>query len=60
MRVLVVHNRYRLHGGEERAVDLQLQALDRAGIEHAALFRDSAGLGRARAARALLAALAEP
>lgn len=55
MRVLVVHNRYRLHGGEERAVDLQLEALDRAGIEHAALFRDSAGLGRTRAARALLA-----
>ena len=55
MRVLVVHNRYRLHGGEERAVDLQLAALERAGIEHAPLFRDSAGAGRARAARALLA-----
>jgi glycosyltransferase involved in cell wall biosynthesis len=55
VRVLVVHNRYRLHGGEERAVELQLAALERAGIEHAALFRDSAETGRVRAARALLA-----
>ena len=54
MRVLVVHNRYRQHGGEERAVDLQLAALKRAGIEHTALFRDSAEAGRARAARAML------
>lgn len=54
-RVLVVHNRYRLHGGEERAVDLQLAALDRAGIGHAALFRDSAEAGAPRAARAMLA-----
>lgn len=55
MRVLVVHNRYRRLGGEERAVDLQLRALERAGIEHRALTRDSGGLGRARAARAMLA-----
>jgi glycosyltransferase involved in cell wall biosynthesis len=54
-RVLVVHNRYRLRGGEERAVELQLAALERAGIEHAALFRDSSDTGRTRAARALLA-----
>ena len=54
-RVLVVHNRYRLHGGEERAVDLQLAALERAGIEHAALFRDSGEAGSVRAARAMLA-----
>jgi glycosyltransferase involved in cell wall biosynthesis len=53
--VLVVHNRYRQHGGEERAVELQLAALERDGIEHAALFRDSATTGRVRAARALLA-----
>jgi glycosyltransferase involved in cell wall biosynthesis len=53
--VLVVHNRYRQHGGEERAVDLQLAALQQAGIEHAALFRDSAETGRTRAARAMLA-----
>ena len=55
MRVLVVHNRYRLRGGEERAVELQLAAFERAGIEHEALFRDSGGAGRARAARAMLA-----
>ncbi|MEA2432135.1 MAG: hypothetical protein QOI19_2608 [Thermoleophilaceae bacterium] len=54
MRVLVVHNRYRLAGGEERAVELQLQALDRAGVEHEVLIRDSASAGRVRAARALL------
>ena len=54
-RVLVVHNRYRLHGGEERAVGLQIDALRRAGIEHAALFRDSGEAGRTRAARAMLA-----
>jgi glycosyltransferase involved in cell wall biosynthesis len=53
-RVLVVHNRYRLHGGEERAVDLQLAAFERAGIEHEALFRDSGEAGPARAARAML------
>ena len=52
-RVLVLHNRYRVHGGEERAVDLQLAALRRAGVEHRALFRDSAEAGKARAARAL-------
>src|SRR5947209_240298 len=54
MKVLVVHNRYRLAGGEERAVELQLEALERAGIEHAALIRDSADLSRVRAARSLL------
>jgi glycosyltransferase involved in cell wall biosynthesis len=53
-RVLVVHNRYRVHGGEERAVDLQLAALRRAGIPHAAFFRDSADAGRTAAARALV------
>jgi glycosyltransferase involved in cell wall biosynthesis len=53
-RVLVLHNRYRLHGGEERAVDFQLAALARAGVEHRALFRDSAGAGRVRAASAML------
>ena len=53
-RVLVVHNRYRVHGGEERAVDLQLAALRRAGVEHRALFRDSADAGKGRAARSLV------
>ena len=54
MRVLVVHNRYRLEGGEERAVELQLAALRRAGIAHALLERSSAEVTRSAAARALL------
>jgi glycosyltransferase involved in cell wall biosynthesis len=53
-RVLVVHNRYRTPGGEERAVELQLAALRGARISHAALVRDSSTAGRTRAARALL------
>jgi glycosyltransferase involved in cell wall biosynthesis len=53
-RVLVLHNRYRHAGGEERAVDLQLAALRRAGVTHAALVRDSGEAGRARAGAALL------
>ena len=53
MRVLVVHNRYRLHGGEERAVELQVGALRRAGVAHALLERDSAEVSRREAARAL-------
>lgn len=53
MRVLVIHNRYRVHGGEERAVDLLLEALRLAEIEHRALFRDSAEASRAAAAAAL-------
>jgi glycosyltransferase involved in cell wall biosynthesis len=53
-RVLVVHNRYRIHGGEERAVDLQVAALRRAGIPHETYFRDSAEAGKVRAARALI------
>lgn len=53
-RVLVAHNRYRFHGGEERAVDLQVAALRRAGVPHETHFRDSAEAGRVRAARALI------
>jgi glycosyltransferase involved in cell wall biosynthesis len=53
-RVLVVHNRYRVAGGEERAVELQLAALRGARVDHAALVRDSGGAGRTRAARSLL------
>jgi 3-oxoacyl-[acyl-carrier-protein] synthase II len=33
VNVLVVHNRYRVRGGEERAVDLHMRALERAGVE---------------------------
>src|SRR4051795_13740970 len=53
-RVLVVHNRYRIHGGEERAVDLQVAALRRAGIPHETFFRNSIEVGKVRAARALI------
>jgi glycosyltransferase involved in cell wall biosynthesis len=54
MPVLVAHNRYRLEGGEERSVQLQLDALRRAGIEHALLERRSAEVSKPRAALALL------
>ena len=54
MRVLVVHNRYRLEGGEERSVELQLDALGRAGVGHALLERSSAAVSRLGAARALV------
>jgi glycosyltransferase involved in cell wall biosynthesis len=53
-RVLVLHNRYRVHGGEERAVELQLEALRQAGVEHRALYRDSASTGSRRAAVSML------
>jgi glycosyltransferase involved in cell wall biosynthesis len=58
--VLVVHNRYRIEGGEERSVDLQLRALEAAGVEHALFERSSGDAGRAAAARALLRGGAEP
>lgn len=54
MRVLVVHNRYRTRGGEERAVDLQMRALERAGVDARLLESDSQALGRVRAARSML------
>ena len=53
-RVLVVHNRYRIEGGEERSVELQLRALRRAGVTHRLLERRSGEVGRARAAVSLL------
>src|SRR5215210_3311952 len=54
MRVLVVHNRYRIEGGEERSVELQLAALRRGGVPHALLERSSGDVSRPRAALALL------
>jgi glycosyltransferase involved in cell wall biosynthesis len=54
LRVLVVHNRYRVTGGEERAVALQAEALARAGIEHRLLERRSDDVGRAAAGAALV------
>jgi len=53
-RVLVVHNRYRIEGGEERSVDLQLRAMEAAGIEHSSYERRSADAGRLQAARAMV------
>jgi glycosyltransferase involved in cell wall biosynthesis len=54
VRVLLLHNRYRVEGGEERSVELQRRALARAGVEHRLLERRSADTGRGRAARAML------
>ena len=53
-RVLVLHNRYRTEGGEERAVELQEAALTDAGVDHRLLERRSGDTGRTRAATALL------
>ena len=53
-RVLLLHNRYRVVGGEERSVELHRRALERAGIEHALLERRSADVGQTRAASAML------
>src|SRR5215208_4550609 len=53
-RVLLLHNRYRFEGGEERSVALQLRALAGAGIEHRLLERRSDQTGRGRAAAALV------
>jgi glycosyltransferase involved in cell wall biosynthesis len=54
MRVLLLHNRYRVEGGEERSVELQLRALANAGVEHRLFERRSGDTGRARAATAIL------
>ncbi|MEX2195812.1 MAG: glycosyltransferase family 4 protein [Thermoleophilaceae bacterium] len=54
MKVLILHNRYRVSGGEERAVELHAAALQGAGVEHRLLDRDSAVAGRGRAAAAML------
>jgi glycosyltransferase involved in cell wall biosynthesis len=53
--ILFLHNRYRVAGGEERAVaDLMWLAREHLGEEVELLERDSATLGRSRAAVALL------
>jgi glycosyltransferase involved in cell wall biosynthesis len=53
--VLFLHNRYRITGGEERAVeDLSWLLREHLGEEVELLERDSAALGRSRAAVALL------
>jgi len=52
--VLLLHNRYRIAGGEERSVELHASALRKAGVEHTVLERRSAAAGRVRAATAML------
>jgi glycosyltransferase involved in cell wall biosynthesis len=53
--ILFLHNRYRTAGGEERAVeDLAWLAREHLGEDAELLERDSASLGRARAAAGLL------
>jgi glycosyltransferase involved in cell wall biosynthesis len=59
MRVLLLHNRYRVEGGEERSVELQLRALANAGVEHRLLERRSDDAGRVQAAAAILRGGAE-
>jgi glycosyltransferase involved in cell wall biosynthesis len=54
MRVLMLHNRYRAEGGEERAVASIVALLRRRGHEVELLERSSMEIGRARAARGLL------
>ena len=59
--ILLLHNRYRVPGGEERAVeDLAWLIRSELGEDVTVLERDSAGLGRARAAVGLLTGGLEP
>ncbi|WP_249012188.1 glycosyltransferase family 4 protein [Conexibacter sp. DBS9H8] len=60
MRVLLLHNRYRAPGGEERAVAATADLLERRG--HRALIweRDSTEIGRLDAARGLLVGGLDP
>lgn len=53
-RVLLLHNRYRAAGGEERVVDQQEALLRERGHAVARLERDSSQTGAAQAARGLL------
>ena len=53
--ILFLHNRYRTTGGEERAVeDLMWLVREHLGEDAELLARDSASIGRARAAAGLL------
>jgi glycosyltransferase involved in cell wall biosynthesis len=59
--ILFLHNRYRVPGGEERVVgDLMWVVRDHLGEDADVLARDSATLGRARAASAMLAGGLDP
>ncbi|HSC04156.1 MAG TPA: glycosyltransferase family 4 protein [Solirubrobacteraceae bacterium] len=58
--ILILHNRYRAAGGEERAVADLARLLARRGHEVEVLERSSQGLGRSRAAAGLLAGGLDP
>jgi glycosyltransferase involved in cell wall biosynthesis len=58
--ILILHNRYRAAGGEERAVADLAGLLERRGHEVEVLERSSQGLGRGRAAASLLAGGLDP
>ena len=58
--MVVVHNRYRFRGGEERAVELQIRALARSGIRHRLVERRSDESSRIASGLALLAGGAAP
>jgi glycosyltransferase involved in cell wall biosynthesis len=60
MRVLLLHNRYRAEGGEERAVREIHELLTRRGHTVLGLERSSTNLDRVRAARALLSGGEDP
>jgi glycosyltransferase involved in cell wall biosynthesis len=60
MRVLLLHNRYRHEGGEERAVGDIAELLSRRGHPVEVLERSSAQTGRLRAARGMLSGGLEP
>jgi len=53
MRVLLLHNRYRAEGGEERSVDEIARLLEQRGHAVEVIERSSAALGRGRAAASL-------
>jgi glycosyltransferase involved in cell wall biosynthesis len=52
--VIVVHNRYRFSGGEERSVELQLAALARAEVPHRLIERSSGDASRVASGLALV------
>jgi glycosyltransferase involved in cell wall biosynthesis len=60
MRVLILHNRYRAEGGEERAVQETVALLRRHGHAAALLERDSGSVGAPRAGWAMLAGGEDP
>ncbi len=60
MRVLILHNRYRQPGGEERLVDVMREALESEGVECQTMVRDSGQLGNIKAGFGMLKGGANP